>query len=138
MKVQPSTVKDLEGMAECLKQSISESATQLEAVQLVLELAQKNVRPNAVRHRETSLAGKVEDAIREMLAEGPMHRRDILSRLQAQGLEFMGKTDPLRVLAKYLSQSNSAESAGKGVWRRVDTPKPVQTFVERRKRRMAA
>ena len=117
---------------DAAERAVEDNTLRLEAVELVIQFAQESTAPSAVRHQAGSFASEVTSAVREMLAAGPMHRRDILSRLQERGIEFMGRTDPMRVLANFLSRDETTRSVGKGMWDLIDRPMPAQTDEERR------
>lgn len=62
------------------------------------------------------------DAIDAVLrAERPMHRQDILARLEEQGV-YVGGNTPINSLSAYLSQDERFESVGRGQWTLVDEP----------------
>ena len=71
--------------------------------------------------------GRLVDAIDAILrAERPMHRQDILARLEEQGV-YVGGNSPINSLSAYLSQDARFVSIGRGQWRLADEPETDET-----------
>ena len=117
MSIAPRTLEDMKEMAAQFRAAIDENTRRLEAANIMIAAAQENVARNAVSHQNGSFTSLVIEAIHEVLwVKGPTHRKDILARLQDQGLHFSGKREPMKALASFLHKAPNARSIGGGVW----------------------
>lgn len=125
LNVGTGTMRSLHALVEQLESVIEESNERLEAAKKTIQTFEEISAANSVRHQDGSFTEQVISAIHEvLLTEGkPLHRRDILDRLNEQGIEFVGRSEPVKALAGYLHRSE-ASSVGNGMWDLVGRPKP--------------
>ena len=90
-------VRDAEGALEGLDRAIAALSEQV-----------------AAERRIAPLEG-VADAVRTILADGPLHRNEIMERLDARGIHVEGEK-PLSGLSSIMSRARDMESYGDGRW----------------------
>ena len=119
MKPKTTTIQDLKAKAAELTASISAQQATLNAVNLVIEAFEADMRNGQPNHREGSFTANMKDAIRDILrTEGgqSLHRGVILEKVEAQGLIFSANRNKMDALASYLSMTPDVEGDGKGNW----------------------
>ena len=70
---------------------------------------------------------RVTDAIEQILrGEQPLHRQNILARLETKGI-YVGGANPINSLSAYLSQDDRFVSVGRGQWSLAETDDTSET-----------
>ena len=116
MRIRISTIQDLRAMADHLKDVIAEKQRELETVEHAANVFEANMAIGQT-HQAGSFTAAVKSAIQDILREeGPLHRSEILQRLEGQGLMFTHHKSPVNAVASFLSQTPNVSSDGKGNW----------------------
>ena len=116
MRIRVSTIQDLRAMADHLKDVIAERQRELETIEHAVNVVEANL-ASGQTHQVGSFTAAVKTAIQAILREeGPLHRLDILQRLEDQGLMFTHHKSPVNAVASFLSQTPNVRSDGKGNW----------------------
>ena len=116
MRIRVSTIQDLRAMAGHLKEVIAEKQRELETIEHAVNVFEANM-ASGQTHQAGSFTAAVKSAIQDILREeGPLHRLEILQRLESQGLMFTHHKSPVNAVASFLSQTPNVRSDGKGNW----------------------
>lgn len=116
MRVRVTTIQDLRAMADHLKDVIAERQRELEAIEHAMNVFETNM-ASGQTHQAGSFTAAVKSAIQEILRnEGPLHRSEVLNRLEDQGLMFTHHKNPVNTVASFLSQTPNVKGDGKGNW----------------------
>ena len=116
MRIRVSTIQDLRAMADHLKEVIAEKQRELETIEHAVNVFEANM-ASGQTHHAGSFTASVKNAIQDILREeGPLHRLEILQRLEGQGLMFTHHKSPVNAVASFLSQTPNVRSDGKGNW----------------------
>ena len=103
-------------MADHLREVIAERQRELETIEHAMNVVEANM-ASGQAHQAGSFTAAVKHAIQEILRnEGPLHRSEVLSRLEDQGLMFTHHKNPVNAVASFLSQTPNVTGDGKGNW----------------------
>ena len=123
-----STIRDLRAKSKQLEAKKRDIDKQVEAIYTTLRVFVGNVdNDGSVVTKDASpYAQELTDAMCDILAsERPLHRQDILARVQERGIHVGGQK-PVGTIGSYLSMGSHFRNAGRGIWTLAEEPQSEQ------------
>jgi hypothetical protein len=122
--VDSATIQDLRQELAALKESQRLISEQVELLERTINLldSRRNANTSGTRPRKSTYANQLTDAMLEILTEErPLHRRDILHRLEGKGI-YVGGSNKQGAIGSYLSISPLFKNVAKGTWTLTNEP----------------
>ena len=124
MIVQSTTLQDLRSLAKEFQNNIALNTQRLAATNMMIEVIEKT-QAKADALKAEGFPAKVTNAIHQILYdEGPMHRTEVMQRLQDMGLEFTGVRPVIEQVASFLTAAPRARSLRNGIWEYSSNARP--------------
>ena len=111
-----SILRDLRANVKDLETKKREIDKEVESLHVVIRLYERNGQSQDTLNKD-SFAERISTAIYGILHDegGPLHRSEIHSRIQGQGIHVGGK-NPVNSVGSYLSLDDRFVNVGRGMW----------------------